>query len=237
MSESYERDAISGTTVTSGDTPSTMDTAKHEASDLKENAAQHAKDVAATAKSEASSVVQETKHQARELYAQAQREVKDQAHNQQQRLASGLRSASDELGSMAASSSSGGLATDVVREVSNRMAGAASWLGEREPAAVVQEVKRYARRHPATFILAATVAGVVVGRLTRALTANASDQHSGAASPTGSTGAYGSSSAPAALGSSLPVDTTEETPIYARSSADVIDGAGSGVRDDRSDTL
>jgi len=236
MSDSYERDAMSGTTVTSEDAPSTLDTARHEASDLKETAAQQARGVAATAKDEASSVVQETKNQARNLYAQAQREVKDQASSQQQRLATGLRSASDELGSMAAGSTTGGLATDVVREVSNRMAGAASWLGEREPGAVLQEVKRYARRHPATFILAATVAGAVVGRLTRALASNASDHSSTATGATGSTGLYGGPSATPALDASAPVGMTEETPIYSRS-ADVIGGAGTEVRDDRSDTL
>lgn len=236
MSESYERDATSGTTVASEETPSTVDTAKHEASELKDTAKDQAKDVAATVKDEAASVVQETKHQAKDLYAQARRELKDQAHGQQQRIASGLRSVGDELGSMATNSTGGGVATDVVREVSSRMRSASAWLGDRDPGGVLQEVKRYARRHPATFIFAATVAGVVVGRLTRALASNASEGESGATRAASVPGAS-VTGPPPAWTASLPPAATEETPIFARSSADVVNGAGSEVRDDRSDTL
>ncbi|GAA1991809.1 hypothetical protein [Microbacterium pumilum] len=183
MPDNYETDEPMGSGVTTTDSPGAVDTVKQEAADLKDTTTEKAKDVVGTAKDEAASVLSEAKYQVKDLYAQTQSELKDQARTQQQRLAFGLRSVSDELDSMASGNgSSSGLAADLVRQVSSRTASAASWLGDRDPSAVLSEVKSYARRKPATFIIAAAIAGVVVGRLTRALAANASDAAS--ASPT-----------------------------------------------------
>lgn len=153
-----------------------VDAAKHEASDLKDSATGHAKDVLGAAKDEASGVVGEAKMQAKDLYAQTQRELRDQANTQQQRLATGLRSVGDELGSMASNSDGSGIAADLVQQASGRVSAAANWLGDRDPGAVLTEVKRYARRKPGTFILAAAIGGVIIGRLTRALASDAADQ-------------------------------------------------------------
>lgn len=153
-----------------------VDAAKHEASDLKDSATGHAKDVLGAAKDEASGVVGEAKMQAKDLYAQTQRELRDQANTQQKRLATGLRSVGDELGSMAANSDGSGIAADLVQQASGRVSAAANWLGDRDPGAVLSEVKRYARRKPGTFILAAAIGGVIIGRLTRALASDAADQ-------------------------------------------------------------
>ncbi|MEJ6553748.1 hypothetical protein PQI51_01760 [Microbacterium esteraromaticum] len=169
----------SGAPAQPTDSHGKVDAAKHEASDLKDSAAGHAKDVLHAAKDEASSVVGEAKMQAKDLYAQTQRELRDQANTQQQRLATGLRSVGDDLESMATNSSGTGIAADLVQQASGRVSAAASWLGERDPGSVLNEVKRYARRKPGTFILAAAIGGVVIGRLTRALASDASD-HSGA---------------------------------------------------------
>ncbi len=183
MSDSYGSGVPEGTDAGSTtDKSATIDTAKHEAAELKATTADKAKDVVGTAKDEASAVVAEAKSQAKQLYAQTQREVKDQANAQQQRLASGLQSVGHELDSMAANAEDPGLATDIVREVSGRVSSAASWLGERDPGAVVAEVKQYARRKPVTFIIAAGLAGLVVGRLVKALASNASDEKSAAPS-------------------------------------------------------
>lgn len=161
-----------------------VDAAKHEASDLTDSATGHAKDVLGAAKDEASSVVGEAKMQAKDLYAQTQRELRDQANTQQQRLATGLRSVGDELGSMASNSDGSGIAADLVQQASGRVSAAANWLGDRDPGAVLTEVKRYARRKPGTFILAAAIGGVIIGRLTRALASDAADQkHAAAQTP------------------------------------------------------
>ncbi|WP_270365490.1 hypothetical protein [Microbacterium algeriense] len=183
MSENKETTSLNGSDVHSPDSPGKVDAVKHEAADLKDTAATQAKDVLGTAKDEAATVVGEAKIQAKDLYAQTQRELKEQANTQQQRVAGGLRSLSDELGSMAANSSGSGIAGDLVQQVSGRLSSAASWLGDRDPGSVLTEVKRYARRKPGTFILAAAVVGVAVGRLTRALASNASDDKDATPAP------------------------------------------------------
>lgn len=183
MSDNYETTSPSGSDVSAPGSSGKVDAAKQEATDLKDTAATQAKDVLGTAKDEAATVVGEAKTQAKDLYAQTQRELSEQANTQQQRLAGGLRSVSDELGSMATNSEGSGIASDLVQQVSGRLSAAATWLGDRDPGAVLAEVKRYARRKPGTFILAAAIGGIVVGRLTRALAANASDDNDAAHVP------------------------------------------------------
>ena len=174
MSDTYGTTSLSGSDAHHEQDSGKAEAAKNEAAGLADTAGAQAKDVMGTAKEEAASVVGEAKTQAKDLYAQTTRELKEQAHTQQQRLAGGLRSVSDELGSMAANSEGSGVASDLVQQVAGRLSGAASWLGDRDPASVLTEVKRYARRKPGTFILGAAIVGVAVGRLTRALASNAS---------------------------------------------------------------
>ena len=225
MSESYGAPAPSD--VTTRDEDSTLQTAKQEAGDLKDTAVSEAGHVAETAKGEAKAVASEVKYQAKDLYAQTQRELKDQAQVQQHRVAVGLRSVSDELQSMTAHAENPGLAADLLGQVSTRLSGAASWLGDRDPSAVLAEVKSFARRKPGTFILGAAILGIVAGRLTRALAENASDEHSEAPATAGLPAANGRASLPVSSAAS-PLPTTdvyatrpsvEETPVFARSTA------------------
>ena len=225
-------------TATSGngqtDSAGTVETAKREAAGLKDTATEQAKDVASTAKDEAASVISDVKWQAKDLYAQTQRELKDQANTQQQRVAAGLRSVGQDLTSMAAGSQQQSLASDLVRQVSERVSSAGSWLGERDPGAVLTEVKRFARRRPGTFILAAAVTGIVVGRLTRALASNASDQSDAASKRVpADPDAWRSIGAPAD-GSAA---SLEETPIYAQTSPAWADDSLREDVDGRSDTV
>lgn len=183
MSDSYETVSPSGSGGPSPDKSGKVDAAKQEAVDLKDTATSQVKSVAETAKDEASTVVGEAKVQAKDLYAQTQKELKEQTATQQQRIAVGLRAAGDELGSMAANSDSGGMVGDLVKQASSRLSSAATWLEDRDPSSVLDEVKRFARRRPGAFILGAAIAGIVVGRLTRALAANASDHKAQAETP------------------------------------------------------
>ncbi|MGD8194571.1 hypothetical protein ACEXQB_008765 [Herbiconiux sp. P18] len=162
-----------------------VDAAKGAAGDLKDTAAEQAGHVVGTVKDEAGNVAHEATSQAKDLYQQTQAELKEQAGVQQQRVASGLRTLGDELGSMANGSDSSGLAADLVRQVSERAGGAASWLDARDPGSLLAQVTSYARRKPGTFIAVAAVAGVVAGRLTRALAAGAADEKEAAAPASG----------------------------------------------------
>jgi hypothetical protein len=159
-----------------GEDQGKVDAAKQAAGDVKDTAAEQAGHVAGTAKDEAKNVAREAKSQAKDLYAQTQSELKEQAGVQQKRVASGLRSIGDELGSMADGSENPGLAGDLVRQVSDRAGSAASWLDSRDPGSLLAEVKSYARRKPGTFIAVAAIAGVVAGRLTRSLAQSAAEE-------------------------------------------------------------
>ncbi|MCP1411778.1 hypothetical protein [Paenarthrobacter sp. A20] len=61
-------------------------------------------------------VAHEVKVNARQLLTQTKGELSEQAQAQQQRVAEGLRSISDELSTMANSTEDGGVATDLVQQ-------------------------------------------------------------------------------------------------------------------------
>jgi hypothetical protein len=154
---------------------STVDTAKGEAANVKDTAAGAASGVKDVATSEVSNVAGEVKYQARNLVDQTRSELRGQASNQQSQLASTLNSWASELGSMAAKSEDSGPMTDLAQEAARRGGEIAHWLDTHEPADVLDEVKRFARRRPFAFLALAAAAGVVAGRVTRgAVAANTS---------------------------------------------------------------
>ncbi len=125
-----------------------------------------------TAKSEAGHVAHEVKVNARQLLTQTKGELTDQAQVQQQRVAEGLRSISDELSTMANSNQNGGVATDLVQQAAQRSSSIAQWLEGRDPGSLLDEVKGFARRKPGAFLLLAAGAGVLAGRLGRGMADN-----------------------------------------------------------------
>lgn len=246
--------------VTSSPEPQsgTAETAKSEASEVAGSAKAEAGHVVETAKSEAASVAGEAKTQVKDLYAQTQRELRDQAATQQQRVAEGLRSVGDELGAMAQRSETPGVATDIVSQVSTRLEGVASWIADRDPGSLLDEVKSYARRKPGTFIAVAALAGLAAGRLTRALAEQTADEKSSApqqpqsqgavAQPqgtvtgttsTGTIAAENVTTVPPVIGGATPgAGVPAGTPVYdqIRAAGDG-PGDGGGSTDVRSDTV
>lgn len=164
------------------------DAVKDEAGDVARTAKESAQSVAETAKAEAANVASEVKSNARDLLYQARSDLTQQAGTQQQKVADGLRSISDELHAMARASDQPGVASDLVRQVAERSTSVASWLDGRDPGSLLNEVKSFARQRPGTFLLLAAGAGVLAGRLTRSLSAGAPESGTTAAR---STGAYG----------------------------------------------
>ncbi|MFP3393799.1 hypothetical protein SB782_34035, partial [Brevibacillus sp. SIMBA_076] len=75
----------------------------------------------------------EAKSQAKDLFRQTQNELREQAAQQQERVASGLHSVGDELDQMASSSEQGGVASDLVRQAAQRTHAIAGWLDQRDP--------------------------------------------------------------------------------------------------------
>jgi hypothetical protein len=154
---------------------STADVAKSEAANVKDAAAGAATGVKEVAKGETAYVAHEAKYQTRNLMDQTRSELRGQARNQQSNLALKLNGWASELGSMAAKSDESGPMTDLAGEASRRLGEFAHWLDSHEPADLLDEVRRFARRRPGTFLALAAAAGIVTGRLTRgAVAANTS---------------------------------------------------------------
>ncbi|TFD47828.1 hypothetical protein E3T55_14860 [Cryobacterium frigoriphilum] len=140
--------------------------------------------VADVSKDEAHRVASEAKKQASDVLAEARTQLSDQAAQQQARVASGLRSISDELTGMVRSSADNGesgVASDLVQQAARRAGTAASWLDARDPGSLLQEVRTFARRKPGTFIALAAAAGVLAGRLTRSVVSSNDAGDSGSA--------------------------------------------------------
>lgn len=184
--------AAGGTTggAGGGKASDVKDTAKEEAGKVKDTAAEAGRHVAGTAKEEAKNVGAEAKQQARQLIDTSVSELKDQAKSQQQRAAGGVRTFGDDLRKMASGEGGGdGFAAQIANEVSDRVSTAAQWLEDREPADLLQEVQRFARRRPGTFIAIAGVAGLLAGRLAKGIIGEAKDERE--RQEMGSTGSYG----------------------------------------------
>ena len=138
-------------------------------------AKQAAQGVASTAAHEAGRTTREAKDQARQLLSQSRTELTDQAATQQARAATGLRELAEQLESMARGSDQDGMARSLVEDVSRRAGDAATWLDQRDPGTLLQEVRDVARRRPGTFLAVAAGVGVLAGRMSRSLAEEAGD--------------------------------------------------------------
>jgi hypothetical protein len=186
------------TGTTSEAQPRTRDVAAEEAAGVVHDATAAAGDVAKTAKDEAGELASEAKDHARRLYRETKDELTSQASTQQTRAASGLSALGAELRQMA-DRSDGGAAADLARQGAERVDAAAAWLGDREPGDVLDDLSRWARRRPGTFLAAAAAVGVIAGRLTRGLAddarADGGTQDDVTGSASGDGGAYSTSRA------------------------------------------
>lgn len=150
---------------------STKDTAIGEAGAVRDTAMGASRSVAATARDQAVTVKDEATFQAKSLLSTVSDEVRSQGRTQQSRLAEAVHSISKELGTMASRSDEGGPLTDLAHRASRKGGEVASWLENQEPADVLEDVRSFARRRPATFLGLCALAGIVVGRLGRSAVA------------------------------------------------------------------
>jgi hypothetical protein len=167
--------AAAGTT---GQDTSSSPGAKEQAKQAAGTAADESQHVAGVAASEAQKVASEAKSQVQNLLGDATSQVEDQSRTQRDRLVGTLRTFTDDLDQMA--DGQGGIAADLVHEVADRARSLTSSLDGREPRELLDDVRRFARRKPGTFLLGALAAGVVAGRVTRGAKAPQSSSPSGA---------------------------------------------------------
>ncbi|MGI3781279.1 MAG: hypothetical protein ACRYG2_10945 [Janthinobacterium lividum] len=176
------------------------DTAKESAGQVKDAAVEQGQQVAAVAKDEAVQLKDQAAGSLKDIVGQSRTEIASQVGTSQNRLADYVHSLSDELGTLASGGSDGtGPLADLAHRGSRTGGELSKWLSDHEPADVLNEVTRFARRRPWAFLGASVLAGVVVGRVTRSLAAEAKDDHDAQQATT---------SAPAITGPSYTAPTT-----------------------------
>ncbi|MDQ0868224.1 hypothetical protein QFZ70_000697 [Arthrobacter sp. V1I9] len=145
------------------------DAAKEETSKIAGQAAGAAQNVAQTAKLEAGNVAAEAKSSAQGLLHEAKSGLGNQAGAQQQKAADGIRTISSQLKSMADAPEQQGIASDLIRQAADRTSSVASWVENKDPRVLLEDLQSFARRKPGTFLLLAAGAGILVGRLARGM--------------------------------------------------------------------
>jgi hypothetical protein len=173
------------------DAKAKADAAKGAAQDVAGDAKEKAANVAGTAKEQAANVASEATDHAKQLYGQASESLKQQAGEQQQRAASGLKSLGEQLGRMAENDQEQGVASRVVRDLSGRATSAAGFLENRDPGSLLDEVKSFAAKRPGAFIAMAAGAGILAGRLTKAITTEVKHEKEAEAHTSGTGSAAG----------------------------------------------
>lgn len=165
--------------------------AKDEAQAVGAQAKEGAKHLVDVGKGEAANVASEAGHQVRNLIDQSRSQLVDQSSQQQQRLAEGLRALGEELSDMASGSEQQGVASDLAQQASERVNDVAGWLENREPGALVDELKDFARRRPGAFLASTAALGLLAGRFSRGLVADHQEQNESSDAVTHTDTAYG----------------------------------------------
>ena len=150
-----------GDTESTGKVQQAANTASDEASRVADVTKEQAKDVAS-----------EVSTQARDLVGALKTQVRDQSISQRDRLSGTLRQFGDDLEEMNRSTPSSGLASDLASQAASRARELSTFLDEHEPGDLIDEIRAFARRRPGAFLLAAAIAGVVAGRMTRGAVAS-----------------------------------------------------------------
>lgn len=191
------------------------DTAKEQAGQVKDTAVEQGQQVAAVAKDQAGQVAQQAASSIKDIVSEGRSQLTSQAGTSQNKLAEYVHSLSDELGTMASGGGDGtGPLADLAHRYSKQGGEISRWLSEHEPADLLNEVTRFARRRPWAFLGASLVTGVVVGRVTRSLAAEAKDEHDAQ---------QGTTTTPAVTGPGY-VAPTQTTTTYATSGYDATPG-------------
>jgi hypothetical protein len=102
--------------------------------------------------------------------------VADQTKRVASEAADSLRALADQLDDMRSTTDDSGIAPEMMRHVAGQVRSAVSWLDDRRPGELVEQVRGFARRKPGMFLAGAALAGVLVGRLTRGVVSAQSDE-------------------------------------------------------------
>jgi hypothetical protein len=146
-----------------------METAKAESAEVAETAKQAGKDVMSEVSEQSSAVAHTAKDQIQQLATQTRQELKAQSEQRGEQVAVRLQTWAGQLKALAEGRvEDAGELRALVGDAQQRLESYASSLRERGPDGVLQDVRRFARRRPGMFLLAAGVTGFAIGRLVKA---------------------------------------------------------------------
>jgi hypothetical protein len=142
-------------------------TVKSDRSDQTTTARDAASRVKDEAQHEAGQVMEEAKEQGRQLYSEAKDRIEAEAQQQTNRVAQGIRSFSGDLRSMAEQADTETSAASWARQGAGQLEGLANRIEDGGFEGLVDDVSRFARRNPGTFLAIALGAGILAGRIAR----------------------------------------------------------------------
>ncbi|MFD3543945.1 hypothetical protein ACFWUQ_31200 [Streptomyces sp. NPDC058662] len=145
-----------------------------------------AADVGGTAKEQAAHVVGEATAQARDLMGELRSQLTGQAESQTQRLAENVRRLSQELRELGENGKPDSTMADMARQIADGGQQMAAHVEKRGPEGLVSDLQSFARRRPGVFLAGAALAGFVVARAGKSVSAAASSETAdggGAAGP------------------------------------------------------
>lgn len=127
-----------------------------------------------TAKEQVAGVATDVQQETQRLIRETRDHVGQQAGQQRDQAVNGLRSLGDELRKMAEQGS--GLGAQLAWQGAGWSDRAAGFLDGREFTDILEDVRTMARQRPGRFLVGAAVAGIVAGRMSRAMAAGAPEQ-------------------------------------------------------------
>ena len=128
-----------------------------------------ARQVASTAAEQVGQVAGEVGTQARNLIEESKTQLHAQAQTQTDQIATKLRTLGDQVQALVEGrTEDAGPLGDYARQAAQTVSHVANRVEDRGFDGIVEDVQRFARRRPGTFLLGAAVAGFGIGRLLRA---------------------------------------------------------------------
>ncbi|MFD5932474.1 hypothetical protein [Streptomyces sp. NPDC060333] len=137
-----------------------------------------AAEVGGTAKEQATNVVGEASAQARDLVGELRTQLTGQAETQTQRLAENVRRLSQELRELGENGKPDSTMADVARQIADSGHQVAAHVEKRGPDGLISDLQGFARRRPGVFLAGAALAGFVVARAGKSVSAAASSDAS-----------------------------------------------------------
>ncbi|MFF2306072.1 hypothetical protein ACFVVP_26660 [Streptomyces sp. NPDC058128] len=133
-----------------------------------------AAEVGGTVKEQTANVVGEASAQARDLVGELRTQLTGQAEAQTERLAENVRRFSRELRELGENGKPDSTMADVARQLADGGHQIASHIDKRGPDGLVSDLQNFARRRPGAFLAGAALAGFVVARAGKSVSAAAS---------------------------------------------------------------